>query len=292
MSEYGVTQTNTTELFYGAWRKVRGNAGTAGVDGETAARFEKNLFYNLSNMAEQFEQCNYNLSPFKCVYIPKKTSGLRCIGIPTVRDRIILHAVNTHLLSRWDQYFSDLSFAYRHGKSRHDAIKAICEFIEGGDAWYFKGDIRGCFDSLDWSLLSTILKKALPDEAIRYFVNKSFRMPFVYKGTTFPRYKGVPMGSPISPTLANVYLHQFDAEISDLGYAVIRYGDDWICMTHSQESALRGFNNAREILDYMRISLNRTKNGIGNLERETIQFLGYDINASEIVPRSGNARNF
>jgi group II intron reverse transcriptase/maturase len=271
---------------------VREKNGAPGVDGETIDDFEENVEFNLRRMAAQFESGGYRLSPLRCVPIPKDEDETRYIGIPTVRDRIVLRAVNTHLTAIWDHYFSDLSFAYRQGRGCRDAARALCEAMERGCFWYVRGDIRGCFDSLDWGCLSAILRRAITDENLRCFVDASIRVPFVFDGTIYARSRGVPTGSPVSPTLANVYLHQFDAEMADLGYGIIRYGDDWICMSPDRYMAIESLRAACAVLSGMKIGINRSKSGLGDLRRDTITFLGYEINAYEISSSSWNMDDF
>jgi group II intron reverse transcriptase/maturase len=278
--------------FLDAWQKVREKNGVPGVDYETIDEFEENMEVNLRRITAQFESGSYRLSPLKCVPIPKGEGDVRHIGIPTVRDRIVLRAVNTHLTAMWDRYFSDFSFAYRRGKNCQDAARVICEAVKRGCFWYARGDIRGCFDSLDWGYLSAILYHAITDENLRRFVDMSFRVPFVYDGTLYSRSRGVPMGSPVSPTLANVYLHQFDAEMADFGYNVIRYGDDWICMLSDRHAATGGLRVAKDVLSEMKIEINTSKSGVGDLRRDTITFLGYKVNAYEISSSSWNMENF
>ena len=282
----GNIDPRTMELFHAAWTKVQRKNGAPGIDGETVSDFGERSEYNLARMASDFEDDIYELSPLKCVFIPKESGGTRQIGIPVVRDRILLNAVNIYLLSMWDPLFSDSSFAYRPGRSCHDAIHALLRHIRSGRSWYIKGDIRGCFDSLEWEYLSLILKNNLQNQGVRKLINKSFRVPLVYRGDFYERSKGVPQGSPVSPTLANLYLHQFDIRMAQLGYEVIRYADDWICMSGSRKGALRIFEAAEEILADIGIEINREKSGIGCLESETVSFLGYEINSRELASSS------
>lgn len=293
MSGYRGSESGTFESFRDAWGKVRVKNGAPGVDGETIDDFERDLRRNLFRMTEQFESDRYRLSALRYVPVPKKDEGgFRCLGIPTVRDRIVLRAVNTHLVAVWDRYFSEHSFGYRQGRNCRDAAKILCQKISKGCVWYAKGDIKGCFDEMDWNYLSAVLYRAITDEGLRRFVNLSIRAPFLYKGSLFTRSKGIPTGSPLSPTLANVYLHQFDAGMSDLGFDVIRYGDDWICTAQDRRVVEECLVAARKTLSEMKIKINGSKSGIGDLRRETIKFLGYKINACEIYSSSWDMEDF
>jgi RNA-directed DNA polymerase len=292
MPGYRESVSGTLESFRDAWDKVREKNGAPGVDGETTGDFERDLRRNLSRMTEQFERDCYRLSPLRCVPIPKDEGDFRYIGIPTVRDRVVLRAVNTHLVGVWDRYFSEHSFGYRPGRSCRDAARSLLNEIGKGRTWYARGDIRGCFDALDWGYLSAILRRAVTDDGLRRFVNLSFRVPFLYNGSLFARTNGIPTGSPVSPTLANAYLHQFDADMARMGHDVIRYGDDWICLSPDRRSAFECLTAARETLSDMKIEINRSKSGVGDLRRETITFLGYEINAYEICSSSWGIEGF
>jgi group II intron reverse transcriptase/maturase len=285
-------QSETFASFLDAWHKVHEKNGAPGVDGETIDDFEENLEYNLHGITEQFVSDRYQLSPLKCVPIPKDEDNVRYIGIPTVRDRIVLRAVNTHLSAIWDPHFSEHSFGYRPGRNCRDAARALCEAIKRGNVWFARGDIRGCFDSLGWGYLSALLRHAIIDSSLRKFVNLSFRVPFLFRGALYGRSKGIPMGSPVSPALANVYLHQFDAEMSDLGFDVVRYGDDWICAAQERAGAIERLRAAQKTLSDMKIEINRAKSGVGDLRRDTITFLGYEVNAYEISSASWNMEAF
>lgn len=282
----GSIDSSTMELLNAAWAKVQRKNGAPGVDGETVGDFAERADRNLACVASDFENDTYELSPLKCIFIPKESGGTRQIGIPVVRDRILLNAVNLYLLSQWDPLFSDSSFAYRPGRSCHDAIHALLCHIRSGRLWYVKGDIRGCFDSLDWEYLSALLRQAPINTGVRKLVNKSFRMPLVYRGDFYARSKGVPQGSPVSPTLANLYLHRFDMMMSELGYDVIRYADDWICMAGSRKRALGIFEAAADILADIGIEINHEKSAVGCLDSETVTFLGYDVNSRELASSS------
>lgn len=109
-------------------------------------------------------------------------------------------------------------------------------------------------------------------------------MPVIFNGQVYQRSQGVPQGSPLSPILSNLYLHQFDIQMSDNGFTVIRYGDDWICLVSDKKQAIDGFYTAADILSDLKIIICPHKSGIGDLKKETINFLGYRLNTQDVSP--------
>ena len=276
---------------YAAWGHVERNKGGPGVDGETIEAFRSRLGRNLADLNGLFMREEYLPMPLRRARVPKEDGSYRELGIPTVRDRVVFQAVNARLQTLLDPIFSPLSFAYRRGKGVNDAIREVKNFLAEGRSWYVKGDIRGCFDNLDWDLLSAMLRSTVSDSGLRRLLNRAIRGPVAYRGNLYERSRGIPQGSPVSPTLCNLYLHQFDLRMSNLGYEVVRYGDDWLALVYDEQEATHGFYTAADVLSDLRIEIAEGKSGIGNLSKETIIFLGYGIGAEEVSPSAGAWRS-
>lgn len=275
---------------YAAWVRVERKKGGPGVDGETLDAFRNRLGRNLAGLEDLLKREEYLPMPLRRARIPKGNGDYRELGIPTVRDRIVFQAVNARLQALLDPVFSPLSFAYRRGKGVNDAIQEVKNFIAEGRSWYVKGDIRGCFDNLDWDLLSAMLRSVIVDSGLRRLLNRAIRVPVEYRGNLYERSRGIPQGSPVSPTLCNLYLHQFDLRMSNLGYEVVRYGDDWLALVYDEQEAVSGFYSAADVLSDLRIEIAEGKSGIGDLSKETIVFLGYGIGAEAVSPSAGSWR--
>jgi group II intron reverse transcriptase/maturase len=270
-------------FLYESWLRVERKKGASGVDGQEIQDFALSLDKNLQKIARSLQRENYEPSPLRSVQIPKERKGtFRRLGIPAIKDRVVFQGANLLLQKLWTPRFSPFSFAYRPGAGVADAIRTVSAFIGNGKHWFAKGDIRGCFDSLDWDILSRALKEWLPDEPLRRLINKALRVPIVDEGRILPRHRGVPQGSPLSPILANLYLYPFDYEMICQRFPPIRYGDDWIILTSSEAGAADGFQCASAALSRILIDINTEKSGIGNLEEESIVFLGHKIDASSI----------
>lgn len=276
---------------YAAWVHVERKKGGPGVDGETLETFRNRLGRNLAALKDLLKREEYLPMPLRRARIPKEDGNYRELGIPTVRDRVVFQTVNARLQALLDPIFSPLSFAYRRGKGVNDAIHKVKNFLAEGRSWYVKGDIRGCFDNLDWNLLSAMLRSTVADPGLRKLLNRAIRVPVAYRGNLYERSRGIPQGSPVSPTLCNLYLHQFDLRMSDLGYQAVRYGDDWLALVHDEQEATRGFYSAADVLSDLRIEIAEGKSGIGDLSKETIVFLGYGIGAEEVSPSAGAWRS-
>jgi len=268
------------DFLYSAWLEVEKKKGCSGADGRSVADFKSGLERNIHRLSRELSERSYFPSPLMAVRIPKDSGGFRRLGIPTVRDRVVFRAVNSILQEALDPLFLPSSFGYRPGKSVTDAVEAVLRRMSGGKSWFVRGDIRGCFDVLDWDILSSLMKSVIPDTRMLALLNKAVRVPVVEGGRIRQRGKGVPQGSPISPILANLYLHLFDEAMLSEGYMLVRYGDDWIVMVEDGEEALRCFHYASEVLQDMKIAVNLQKSGIGDLRLCETEFLGYRLNAS------------
>ena len=225
------------EFLLQAWKRVECRKGMAGTDGQTIDAFRRDRDRNVTRISDSLKNGTYAPSPLRGVKISKNGGGFRRLGVPTVKDRIVFQGANRLLADVWDPLFAPLSFAYRSGRSIADAIDAVIERIRKGRVWFVKGDIKGCFDELSWDVLSACLHDWLPDESLRRLVNQAIRVPVVEGGQIRPRLRGIPQGSPLSPLLANLYLHSFDLQMLQQGFPVIRYADDWLLLVGSEPEA-------------------------------------------------------
>ena len=109
-------------LIWEAFKKVKENGGAPGVDHESIEQFEKHLKNNLYKLWNRLCSGSYFPPPVKAVPIPKKSGGVRILGIPTVADRVAQTAVKLLLEPKIDPLFHPNSYGYRPGRSAHDAI--------------------------------------------------------------------------------------------------------------------------------------------------------------------------
>ena len=194
-------------LVWEAWLHVKANQGAAGIDAETIERFETKLAANLYKLWNRMSSGSYFPPPVKAVPIPKKSGGVRVLGIPTVSDRVAQTAVKMWLEPRLDPIFHRNSYGYRPGKSALEAIAVTRRRCWDQD-WVVEFDIRGLFDNLDHGLLMTALRKHCQDPWILLYVERWLKAPMQSgDGQLQVRDKGTPQGGVVSPILANLFLH-------------------------------------------------------------------------------------
>jgi RNA-directed DNA polymerase len=145
-------------LVHEAYKAVKANAGSAGVDKETIEDFETNLKDNLYRIWNRMSSGSYAPPPVKAVAIPKKTGGERILGVPTVADRVAQMVVKQVLEPDLEPIFLPDSSGYRPGKSALDAVAATRERCWRYD-WVLEFDIKGLFDNIDHTLLLRALEK-------------------------------------------------------------------------------------------------------------------------------------
>ena len=136
-------------LIWEAWLHVKANQGAAGIDAETIERFETKLAANLYKLWNRMSSGSYFPPPVKGVPIPKKSGGVRVLGIPTVSDRIAQTAVKMWLEPQLDPLFHDNSYGYRPGKSALEAIAVTRRRCWDQD-WVVEFDIRGLLESASY----------------------------------------------------------------------------------------------------------------------------------------------
>jgi RNA-directed DNA polymerase len=79
---------------------------------------------------------------------------------------------------------------------------------------------------------------------------------------SLPSNLGILQGSPLSPLLANIYLNSFDMTITQSGYRLVRFADDWVILCQDQDSAEIAYNHAVIALNQIHLRINRQKTHI------------------------------
>ena len=238
-----------TEFLKEAYRRTRKN-GAPGIDGQMAADYAKDLDANLSNLLNRFKSGRYKAPPVRRTYIPKGdgTNCLRELGIPTFEDKVLQRAVTMILEAIYEQEFYDYSYAYRPGRTQHQALQVIWQaLMDMGGGWLLEVDIQDCFGSLEHKHLRSCLDQRVRDGVIRKAIDKWLSAGVIEKGEIEYPEDGCPQGGVVSPMMSNIYLHEvmdkwFDKEVKPRMHGkaqMVRWADDIILIFQKEEDARR-----------------------------------------------------
>jgi group II intron reverse transcriptase/maturase len=193
-------------LIWDAWLKVRENGGAAGADGVTIKQFETRLKDNLYRLWNRMTSGSYFPGPVRAVEIPKK-GGTRILGIPNVIDRVAQTAAALILEPSVEQVFHNDSYGYRPRRSPEDAVR-VCRQRCFQRAWVVDLDVKAFFDSVPWDLMLKAVARHTDQKWVLLYVERWLKAPMLIPdGTLAQRVKGTPQGGPISPMIANIFLH-------------------------------------------------------------------------------------
>lgn len=257
-----------------ACRQVVRNKGSAGVDSMSVKELKSWLNNNREHLSELLRTGMYFPQPIRGKEIPKGNGKMRLLGIPTVIDRMLQQAVSQVIMPQYEYMFSHYSFGFRPEHNAHQAIQMALGFINTGYQHIVDIDLKGFFDEVDHSLLLQILYRKIKCKATLRLIRRWLRVPILRNGKLEKRTKGVPQGSPISPLLSNIILHELDCEMERRKLRFVRYADDFSIYLQSESEARKTGNSIYVFLrDKLKLPINRDKSGI----RRPINFkiLGY-----------------
>lgn len=254
-----------------AWRRVKANHGTAGIDRVTLESITDEESF-ISELQKDLENRSYRVDSVKRVYIPKKDHSLRPLGIPTVRDRVVQHAVKLIIEPIFEADFKSFSYGYRPGRSAKEASREIYKYMNFGISGIIDLDIKGFFDHVDHDIMISKVMDRIADGYVIKLIREWLRAGIVFQWNTSYPMEGTPQGGVISPLLANIYLNTIDSYWSETHYPeymdahLIRYADDMLilCRPHDAEHIL---NNLREQLRKIHLSLNMDKTRITEVHK-------------------------
>jgi len=276
-----------------AYMKVKSANGAPGIDGESIKDFGEALQGNLGVLVGELRKKSYRPKPVKRVEIPKPNGGVRKLGIPAVRDRIVQQAVLELLTPIYDPGFHPSSYGYRPGRSCHDAIRKAELFMRRYDLGYVVDmDLSACFDTLNHDFLMRQLQKKIADgsmlKLIELFLKSGVMVGNELKEVT----EGSPQGGVISPLLANIYLDYFDQWSRERGYRIVRYADDTLIFSRSHKAAVRRLKAATAVLEgEMGLRVNEQKTQVTSLGKG-VEYLGVVIRTTYTTIQHKKVKQF
>jgi RNA-directed DNA polymerase len=259
-----------------ALARVKGNRGSAGVDGMSVQQLPGFLKQHWPAIREQLLNGTYEPQPVKRVEIPKPDEGKRKLGIPTVLDRFIQQAVMQVLQDRWDGTFSDHSYGFRPGRSAHQAVEQAQQYMVEGYRWVVDLDLEKFFDRVNHDKLMARIAERVSDKRLKKLIRAFLRAGVMEGGLVSPVDEGTPQGGPLSPLLSNIVLDELDRELERRGLRFARYADDSNIYVRSRRAGERVMGSiVRFITTKLKLKVNQQKSAVARpWERK---FLGFSF---------------
>lgn len=243
----------TPELLQNALEKLNKH-GAPGVDGVTVKEFANKAEENIAALHIELKEMKYRASNVRRAYIPKSNGKLRPLGIPTVKDRVVQSAMATIIQTIYEPYFLDVSYGFRPGRSAHDALEEIKAAVDKMPVnWIVDVDIKGYFDHVNHDWMIKFLEHRIADKTMLRLVSKCLKAGILDNGVVVRNEEGTPQGGPISPLLANIYLHyvldlwfEKQYKMQCRGYSfMVRYADDFVVGFEREEAAKQFLEDLR-----------------------------------------------
>jgi group II intron reverse transcriptase/maturase len=283
-----VCRTDVLRIAY--WR-CQENGGAPGVDGQT---FEDIEAYGeerwLGELAEELRRKEYRCSAVRRVWIPKANGKRRPLGIPRIRDRVVQMAAVLILGPIFEADLQPQQYAYRPGKSAHDAIRQVHSLLNTGHTEVVDADLSGYFDSIPHSELMKSVARRISDKAILHLIKEWLEAPVEEvdkrgntQRTTRNRDegRGTPQGAPISPLLSNIYMRRFVLGWKTLGHEkrldahIVNYADDFVICCRG--TAGKAMASMRVMMEQLKLTVSEQKTRPCRVPNESFDFLGYTI---------------
>ena len=260
-----------------AKRRVKSNRGAPGVDGMTVDDLDEFLE---SETWEQIRKAllegRYQPQAVLGVEMPKPNGGIRQLGVPTVRDRLIQQAILQEIQPYIDPTFSQHSYGFRPGRQAQTAVERMKDYVEAGYDWIVDCDLAKFFDEVQHDVLMARVARRIQDKRILRTIRRYLQAGMMLGGVESQRLKGTPQGGPLSPLLSNILLDDLDRELERRGHRFARYADDFIICVKSRKAGERVLGSLEQFLEKkLRLKVNRDKSKVARANE--CAFLGYSV---------------
>ena len=262
---------------------VKRNRGKPGIDGVSIADFEANLDEELSQLQQELSNWTYQPSPVRRVEIPKPGGkGMRLLGIPTVRDRVVQATLKLLLEPIFDPHFSPNSYGFRPGRSQHQAVEAAQRIVNSGKPYVVDIDLSKFFDRIHHDRLIARMGEKVTDKRILRLVGLMLRSGIMINGVVIPSQEGAMQGGPLSPLLSNIVLDELDQELERRGLEFCRFADDCNIFVKSQKAAERVMAKVSQFIEKkLKLKVNQEKSQVALSDK--VKFLGFTVVSGTIA---------
>jgi RNA-directed DNA polymerase len=275
-TEHLMEEVCDRENLQSAWKRVRRNQGSPGVDGMTIDDAKDYLREHWPSIRSRLLDGTYQPQPVKRVEIPKPDGGVRKLGVPCVVDRLIQQALLQVLQERWDPTFSEHSYGFRPGRSAHQAVALAQHYVAEGNGYVVDIDLEKFFDRVNHDCLMARVAARIADRRVLKLIRAFLNAGVMEDGMVLPVDEGTPQGGPLSPLLSNLMLDDLDKELTRRGHRFCRYADDCNIYVRSQRAGERVMTSvSRFLTTKLRLKVNETKSAVARPEER--KFLGFSI---------------
>jgi RNA-directed DNA polymerase len=276
-----------------AWHKVKGNAGAAGVDGQSVKQFGWRAESYLAELEQALKAEEYQPEPIKRVEIPKAGGKMRPLGIPAVKDRIVQTALKLVIEPIFEREFEESSYGFRPQRSAKDALREVDELIRQGYTHVVDADLESFFDTIPHAALMRQIEERISDGRVLELIGLFLSQDIIHGMKRWTPTGGTPQGAVISPLLANIYLHPLDRQMKQQGYRMVRYADDFVVLCRTAQQAQAVLEEVKSWVEQNGLRLNADKTHVGDCRQagQGFEFLGYRFEAGQrwVRPKSFKA---
>jgi RNA-directed DNA polymerase len=266
------------------FKAVKRNQGSPGIDGVTIKGFESRLEEELVQLKKELEDWTYKPMPVRRVEIPKpgKGAGVRLLGVPCIRDRVVQATLKLLLEPIIDPRFSNNSYGFRPGRNQQQAVDSACRIVKSGKEYVVDIDLSKFFDRVNHDRLISRLSNYISDKRILRLIGITLRSGVMDKGLIISTPEGTVQGSPLSPLLSNVVLDELDKELERRGLEFCRFADDANIFVKSEKAANRVMTKVCSYIETkLKLKINNQKSKVAR--SRFVKFLGMTIIAGTIA---------
>ena len=267
----------SSESLITGFKQVKKNRGKPGIDGVSIEDFERSLNEELSKLSQELTDWTYKPSSVRRVEIPKPGGkGVRLLGIPTIRDRVVQATLKLLLEPIFDPHFSPHSYGFRPGRSQHQAVQAAQSVVNSGKPYVVDIDLSKFFDRIHHDRLIFRLGQRISDKRILRLIGMMLRSGVMCNGVVNPSKEGTMQGGPLSPLLSNVVLDELDQELEQRRLEFCRFADDCNIFVKSQKAADRVMDKVSQFIEKkLKLKVNRDKSQVA--KSDGVKFLGFTV---------------